>query len=327
MATKTRAVKAKKPAALPKFISPQLATLVDETPEGDGWLFEVKFDGYRTLTAASGDRVRCYTRTGLDWTERYGAIPDALAKLKLDGALLDGEVAVVDQHGHSNFADLQETLKHGGKALSYFVFDLLALGGEDLRRVPQLQRKERLKTLLKRAKPPIFYSDHITGAKAGRLMLQTLCQKQFEGVIAKRADSLYASRRSHDWLKIKCAAEQEFVIIGYTLSDKDREFSSIVLAVNENGALTYTGRVGTGFSVETLGSLYKKFKKLERATPPVKEYPREIRRYTKWLEPKLVAQIGFANFTAEGYVRQGKFLGLREDKPASAVKREQPVAL
>jgi bifunctional non-homologous end joining protein LigD len=329
---KARAAARRKPAkaasrratALPSFVSPQLATLVDDTPEGDNWLFEIKFDGYRTVTAAAGDRVVCYTRTGLDWSAKYGAIPAALAKLKLDGALLDGEVAVVDRNGRSSFADLQENLKHGGHGLSYFVFDLLALGGQDLRRLPQIERKQRLKALLKKAKPPIFYSDHIVGATAGRAMLKTLCAKQFEGVIAKRADSLYTSRRSHDWLKIKCSAEQEFVIIGYTLSDKDREFSSIVLALNERGQLRYSGRVGTGFSVETLGSLYRKFKQLERDTPPVKDYPREIRRYTRWIEPKLVAQIGFANFTAEGYVRQGKFLGLREDKPATAVKRETP---
>ncbi len=331
--TKAAAKKKAKPAAkakarpLPKFIGPQLATLVDETPDGDNWLFEVKFDGYRALTAASGDKVACYTRNGLDWTARYGAIPAAISRLKLNGALLDGEIAVVEQDGRSNFSGLQEALKRGGNGLSYFLFDLLALNGEDLRRTPLLERKARLKKLLAKAKPPLFYSDHIVGGKAGRAMVNDLCQKQFEGVIAKRADSLYSSRRGYDWLKIKCAAEQEFIIIGYTLSDKDREFSSIVLAVNEKGALRYTGRVGTGFNTAELASLYKKFKALERDTPPVKEYPREIRRITRWIEPKLVAQIGFANFTADGYVRQGKFLGLREDKKPSAVKREMPKPL
>ena len=310
---------------LPGFVEPELATLVDDVPTGDQWLFEIKFDGYRILTAASGDEVRCYTRKGLDWTARFGSLPDAIARLRLDRALLDGELVVIDEDGRSNFSLLQKALSEGGKGLSYFVFDLLFAGGEDLRDLPLIERKNRLKKLLEPAgkRGPVFFSDHIPGE--GRAVLKALCRKGFEGIIAKRADRPYRSGRGRDWLKIKCVFEQEFVIVGYTISDKDRPFSSLLLAVNEKGKLRYVGGVGTGFDARDFEDLSRRFRRLERKTPAFEgAVPSSVRRRARWLEPKLVAQVGFAGFTAEGHVRQARYLGLRLDKPPSSVRREQP---
>ena len=313
---------------LPKLVEPELATLVDDVPTGDDWLFEIKFDGYRILTAASGDEVRCYTRNGLDWTARFGGLPGALAKLDLDRALLDGELVAIDENGRSSFSALQQGLTAGGRGLSYFVFDLLFAGGKDLRHLPLIERKKRLKDLLGPAgkQGPIFLSDHIEGN--GRTILKTLCGKGFEGVIAKRADRPYRSGRGRDWLKIKCAFEQEVVVVGYTISDKDRPFSSLLLAVNERRKLRYVGGVGTGFDGQAFAELSRRFKRLERKTPAFEgAVPSAVRRRARWLEPKLVAQIGFAEFTGDGHVRQARYLGLRSDKPPSAVHREQPKPL
>ena len=313
---------------LPKLVEPELATLVDDVPTGDDWLFEIKFDGYRILTAASGDRVRCYTRNGLDWTARFGGLPAAIAKLDLDRTLLDGELVAIDANGRSSFSGLQQALTAGGRGLSYFVFDLLFAGGKDLRNLPLSERKQRLKELLDPAgkQGPILFSDHIEGN--GRTILKTLCAKGFEGVIAKRVDRPYRAGRGRDWLKIKCALEQEFVIVGYTISDKDRPFSSLLLAVNEKGKLRYVGGVGTGFDGHAFAELAQRFKRLERQTPAFAgDVPSATRRRARWLQPRLVAQIGFAEFTGDGHVRQARYLGLRADKPPAAVRREQPKPL
>jgi len=310
---------------LPKPVEPELATLVDDVPTGDQWLFEIKFDGYRILTAADGDEVRCYTRNGLDWTARFGGLPDAIAKLRLDRVLLDGELVVIDRDGRSNFSLLQEALSEGGKGLSYFVFDLLFAGGDDLRRLPLIGRKKRLRKLLAPAgkRGPVFLSDHIDGD--GGSMLQRLCKKNFEGIIAKRADRPYRSGRGHDWLKIKCSFEQEFIVVGYTISEKDRPFSSLLLAVREKGRLRYVGGVGTGFGAREFAELTRLFKPLARKTPAVADpVPAAAGRRARWLEPKLVAQVGFAGFTGDGQVRQARYLGLRPDKPPTAVHRERP---
>jgi bifunctional non-homologous end joining protein LigD len=309
----------------PRFVKPMLATLVEEVPDGKDWLFEIKFDGYRTITAASGDEVVMYTRNALDWTAKYPAIARAVARLGLDGALLDGEIVVVDDDGRSDFGALQTQLKGEGGSLSYFVFDLLALAGEDLKHKPLTERKEMLRDLLGKAGKtgPVYYTDHVEGN--GQMMFETLCRRGFEGIIAKKARAKYAPGRGHAWLKIKCGASQEFVIVGWAESAKDRPFSSILLAVNEGGKLRYAGKVGSGFSVALLDELSRKFHRLARRTPAVEgALPADAKRRAHWIEPKLVANIEFAEFTKEGLVRQGRFLGLREDKPASAVVREVP---
>jgi len=313
---------------LPDFVAPQLATLTDALPQGKDWLFEVKFDGYRALTAASGDRVRIYTRNGNDWTDRYPAIARAVAALDLKGALLDGEIVAVDDNGRSDFGALQQALGTGGRGLSYFLFDLVEHAGTNLRARALNERKERLRDLLS-AVPrsgPLFYTDHVSGD--GREMYRTLCARGFEGVIAKRATGTYRSGRGHSCLKIKCGREQEFVIVGWSASSVRRPFASILLAQYEGGRLHYAGRVGSGFSNADLTALSRQFKTLaQKESPLAAAVPSEILGRAHWLKPKLVAQIAFAEFTDDGIVRQGRFIGLRQDKPVRAVERERAMPL
>ena len=253
--------KAKARAKPPAFVAPQLATLVEDAPAGNGWFFEIKFDGYRAIAAVSGDQVALYTRSGQDWTARFAPLPQALADLDLDRVLLDGEIAVVDEQGRGDFSSLQKALSGEGGELSYFVFDLLAEAGKSLRDQSLRERKKRLQTLLAKAPKggPVFFADHIEGG--GEEFLAELCKRGFEGIIAKKADGRYVSGRTKSWLKIKCGRQQEFVIVGWTRSDKkDRAFSSLLVAVNENGKLRFAGRVGSGFSDTTLADLSKRFR-------------------------------------------------------------------
>lgn len=322
-ARKSKAGK-RKNRTLPAFLNPALATLVDEVPEGKDWLFEVKLDGYRAITAASGDDVRIYTRNGHDWTDRFSSVARAVAELNLDAVLLDGEVVAIDSEGRASFGDLQASLKSGGRNLSYFVFDLLIDGGKDLRKRPLTERKRRLQALLGDAgrQGPVFYTDHVE--EAGREVLDQLCSSGFEGIIAKRATASYPVGRGRSWLKIKCDREQEFVVIGWAPSTTSRPFSSILLGVHEDGKLRYAGKAGSGFSDEVLASLAKRLKSLARDKPAVTGIPRAITRNAHWVKPELVAQIEFAEFTRDGLIRQGRFVGLREDKPAATVIREVP---
>jgi bifunctional non-homologous end joining protein LigD len=315
-------------AELPAFIEPQLATQVDETPHGGDWLFEVKFDGYRLLMAASGNAVKLYTRSGQDWTARFPPLARAARALDLNGALIDGEVVVFNDSGVSDFGKLQQAIDEDKGAFSFFAFDLLLDRGIDLRERPLRERKALLRDRLTAAgrRGPIFYADHIEGD--GQSMLKALCGEGYEGVIAKRGGDPYRSGRGRSWLKIKCAHEQEFVILGYSPSTRGRAFSSIALGLNEKGKLRYAGRVGSGFSESELSRLATRFKKLERKAPPISgPAPSSIARNMRWLEPKLVAQVAFAGFTRDNLVRQGRFIGLREDKAPSEVRRETAVAL
>jgi len=318
-------VPAKARHKLPTFARPMLATLVDEVPQSKDWVFEVKFDGYRIQAAVSGGQVRLFTRNGLDWSDRFAGLPDALGALGLDGVLLDGEVAAVSREGRTDFSALQAALSGDGGGLQYFVFDLLAEGGASLRAKPLLERKKRLKTLLADAprNGPVFYADHVTGG--GAAMLRQLCTAGFEGVIAKRAHAPYRAGRGKAWLKIKCDKTQEFVIVGWRPSERDRAFSSILLAQYRDGELCYAGRAGSGFSGDDLAALSRQFEARARKTPPLGDVPAAIARDACWVRPDLVAQIGFAGFTGDGMIRHGRFLGLREDKPARDVRPERPV--
>ena len=311
----------------PRFRAPQLATLVAAVPAGNGWMHEIKFDGYRALVAAAGDKVTVYTRSGKDWSDKFEPLIRHFAALDLPPCLIDGEVVAYDAEGNPDFSSLQNVLKrgHGSQGekdnLAYHAFDLLELNGEDLSRLPNVERKERLEALLREAKPPIHYADHIIGA--GEKLFNQMCGAGQEGIISKRIDSPYRSERTKAWLKVKCTNRQEFVIVGWKKSSaKERPFSSLALAQNVDGKLTYKGRVGTGFNADTLDELARKFKPLERKTAPV-EVERPEARGVTWLEPKLVAEIAFGEITAQGHVRHGSFIGLRSDKPAKDVKPEQ----
>ncbi|KPP92192.1 DNA ligase D [Erythrobacter sp. HL-111] len=320
--------KPRRPAALPGFRKPQLATLVDAVPAGNGWLHEIKFDGYRALVAARGDEVRVYTRSGKDWTDKFGPLAKAFAGLDLHSCLIDGEIVASDSRGNPDFSTLQAVLKRGlgaqgeADALAFHAFDLLELDGEDLTGEPNIERKDRLEALLKRAEPPIHVADHVIGA--GERLFRAMCDAGQEGIISKRIAAPYHPSRSKAWVKVKCTQRQEFVVIGWKPSQaKGRPFSSLLMAQNEDGELVYKGNVGTGFDADLFDALIAKLKRLERKTPPAEVEPAKARG-VRWVTPKLVAEVAFAEFTADGNIRHGSFLGLREDKDPGTVTPETP---
>lgn len=312
----------------PRFQAPQLATLVDAVPAGNEWMHEIKFDGYRALVAAAGGNVRIYTRSGKDWTDKFGPLAQAVAGLGLPACLIDGEIVAYDGKGNPDFSTLQQVLKRGhgsqgGKdALAFHAFDLLTLDGEDLTNLPNIERKERLEALMSDVQPPIHLAEHVIGV--GEELYRQMCSAGQEGIISKQVDGIYRSGRGRSWVKIKCTRRQEFVIAGWTeSSSKGRPFASLVLAQHEDGDFVYKGKVGTGFDTDTLEALSSKFKPLARKTPSI-EIDRTNARGVHWLTPKLVAEVAFAEFTADGRVRHGSFVGLRGDKDAAEVTPEEP---
>jgi bifunctional non-homologous end joining protein LigD len=316
----------KSPGKPPKFRPPQLATLVDAVPAGNGWLHEIKFDGYRAMVACAGGEVRVYTRKGLDWTDKFVPLAERFKKLDLPSCLIDGEIVAYGEGGNPSFSALQTVLKRGhgsqkdSDKLSFHAFDLVELNGKDLGGLPTIERKERLEALLVGAQPPIHVTDHIIGS--GEKLLKAMCEAGQEGIISKRIDARYASARTKNWVKVKCTRRQEFVVIGWKKSSaKGRPFSSLLLAQHEDGVLTYKGNVGTGFNTDTLSDLARRMKKLETDRKPA-EVPRPDSRGVTWLKPGLVAEIAFSEFTHDGSVRHASYLGLREDKSPKDVTPE-----
>jgi bifunctional non-homologous end joining protein LigD len=319
------ALHSKEKGKLPAFASPQLATLVDHVPAGSGWLHEVKYDGYRTLIAIGGGKAKAYTRTGLDWSDRFAPIIEAAAATIIQPALIDGEVVALDANGRPNFQALQASLKDGAGTLAYFAFDLLSLDGKDLTGLPTIDRKAKLEALLKGVPAPIHYSEHVTGN--GEKLFASLCKEGMEGIVSKRADAPYRTGlRTKTWLKIKCLHRQEFVIVGWLPSDKTRGFRSLLLGVHEGDTMRYAGKVGTGFGAALMDDLPRQMKPLERKTAPV-EAPRAAVRGAHWIRPKLVAEIAFAEVTDDGVLRHSSFIALREDKPQAEVTLETPSPL
>jgi bifunctional non-homologous end joining protein LigD len=313
--------------SLPRFVEPCLATLQDKPPAGDAWLHEVKFDGYRLQARISAGKVKLLTRSGLDWTERFGErIADALAALPCETALIDGEVVALGENGISSFSALQAALSEGKTAnLVFFAFDLLHLDRANLRAEPLLARKEQLEELLKVADvdSPLRYSEHFI--EPGQTMLRHACRMGLEGVISKRAEAPYRSGRGRDWIKSKCTQRQEFVIAGYVPSKASRnQLGSLVLGYHEDGELKPAGRVGTGFTRNSAAALKKTLDAIAAKASPFRgEAGRE--RGIVWVKPELVAEIAFGSWTASKTLRHSAFLGLREDKPADDVVAEKPV--
>jgi len=324
--TASRAKQSRKPTSgPPPFRSVQLAQLVDTVPSGDRWLHEMKYDGYRTLIAIGGGEARAYTRSGLDWSEKFAPLVADAAKLKVQSALIDGEAVVLEADGRSSFQALQNAIKSSPDSIDYFAFDLLELDGEDLTGCPLTERKARLAAILPKKSDRIRYSDHIVGS--GEKLLNQFCAAGLEGVISKLATAKYVGSRSGGWLKTKCIKRQEFVIIGWTPSDKSRAFRSLILGVHDTGELRYAGKVGTGFDTAELFRLMEILQPLEQETPTVKA-PRAEVRGAHWLKPRLVAEIAYTEMTNEGTLRHPSYLGLREDKKPEAVvlETEEPVA-
>ncbi|MGB3710167.1 MAG: DNA ligase D [Erythrobacter sp.] len=328
---KARKSKAKKrSAAIPKFRKPQLATLADSVPVGNDWLHEIKFDGYRTLIAVKGEDVRVYTRSGQDWTDKFSPLIKHIVDLDLPPCLIDGEIVAPGPDGNPSFSALQQMLGRGrsaqkpGDRLQFHAFDLLELSGEDLTDLPLIERKERLEGVLKGTQAPLMVADHVIGA--GEKLFTTMCDAGQEGIISKRIDAPYRHARSKGWLKVKCTRRQEFVIVGAKSSSaKGRPFASLLLAQHDGDDLVYRGNVGTGFDGDDFDELAGKLRRLSRKTPPL-DVPAAKSRGVEWVTPKLVAEIAFAEFTADGIVRHGSYLGLRGDKPASEVTGEKRIA-
>ncbi|WBO23870.1 DNA ligase D [Sphingomonas abietis] len=321
----TRPRKAKTAGTPPPFRAVQLATLVDHVPAGSSWLHEMKYDGYRTLISVGGGDGRAYTRSGLDWTDKFAAIVADAATLDVSSALLDGEAVVLDAEGRTSFQQLQGALKDDPGSILYYAFDLLELDGDDLTGLPLVQRKEKLAALIGAGTEKIRYSDHIVGR--GEELFETFCEAGLEGVISKRADAKYIGSRSGSWVKTKCIKRQEFVIVGWTPSDKQRGFRALLLGVNEDGKLRYAGKVGTGFNADQIEKLMGLMTPLEVESPTV-EAPRAAVRGAHWIKPKLVAEIAFMEVTGDGVLRHSSYLGLRLDKKPEAVvfEKEAPVA-
>lgn len=312
-----------KSTRLPPFAKPMLATLWDTAPAGEDWIFEIKYDGYRALIAADGSAVKIYTRSGLDWTARFPNIAQAVAALNLPATLLDSEITVLDTSGRSDFGALVGALEAGKSPFTCFAFDILTHDGKDQRQLALKARKQLLKKLLAGAAKAgaLQYSDDFAGN--GAAVLKTACAHGLEGIIAKRADRPYRAGRSEDWVKIKCGHAQEFIVIGFAPSAKRRAFSSLLLAVLQGETLRYAGRVGGGFSEASLQHLAQ-WRDAHRTRLAACDVPAPMRRNVVWVAPDLTVQIEFAGWTPDGLVRQGRFTGIREDKPAREVKAEIP---
>jgi bifunctional non-homologous end joining protein LigD len=314
--------------ALPPSVKPMLATLVDSVPGDDGWVYELKYDGVRLLSRCDGADVRCISRNGIDWTHKVGPIVDALAKLKLRGAWLDGELIVSDANGRSDFSLLQHMLEQGRiEELQYCIFDALYLNGVDVRSEPLTVRKTRLDAALAKlpAKGPLRLADQIHSDSAQ--LMTRVCNQHLEGLIAKRVDSVYRGDRSPDWLKIKCRLEQEFVVGGasYIESRGTGAWSSLLVGVQGRHSVKYCGRVGGGFNNAERAEWQKRIDKLARKDSPFDRLP-EKRSGEKWIwmKPELVVQVAFQDWTVDGVLRQPRYLGLREDRDPDTVTREEP---
>jgi bifunctional non-homologous end joining protein LigD len=310
---------------LEPFIPPQLATLVDRPPDDANWIHEIKIDGYRIYARCQDGAVRLMTRTGQDWTHRFKPIAAALSALPARQYAIDGEIAVLDERGTSNFSALQEALSNGTEDRFHFIaFDLLHLDGYDLRQVALRDRKSLLRRLLAAPPASVAFSDDISGG--GATVFAHACQMRLEGVVSKRADRPYESGRSGSWVKSKCVMRQEFVIGGFTDPKTARAgIGALAIGYYKDGKFHYAGRVGTGFSQMVSQALAKQLRKLAQSESAFVDIPREARRSVHWVKPSLVCEVEFLAWTRDGVLRHPSFQGLREDKPAVEVKRESPM--
>jgi bifunctional non-homologous end joining protein LigD len=318
-------------AALPAALKPQLATLADAAPsDPQNWLYEVKFDGYRLLARIDSKSIQLLTRNGHDWTNRLPHLAKALRSLKLPSGWYDGEIVSLNDRGLPDFQALQNAFDSAKTSdIQYFVFDLPYFKGKDLRGLPLIRRREILEQTLQGAitggESPVQLSARFDAPL--RDIQESACRMGLEGVIVKLKDSPYVSRRSTAWLKLKCGQRQEFVIGGYTQPQGSRVgIGALLLGVHdEHGRLRYAGKVGTGFSSRSLQDLHQRLERLQSDNSPFGEdTPHE--RLAHWIQPKLLAEVSFAQWTGSGRIRHAVFHGLRNDKPPKAITREQSMA-
>jgi bifunctional non-homologous end joining protein LigD len=306
--------------------APMLATLARDVPRGDDWLYEVKWDGYRAIGDIHGGEATLTSRRGNDLTTRFATVARALERtVKTPDCVLDGEVCALDEEGRATFSAMQQG--KSGTRYVFVAFDLLEIEGEPMIDRPLTERRERLETLLDRRNRTVLFSDSF---EDGRALLEAAKQQRYEGIVAKKASSRYQpGRRSAEWLKIKTHARQEFVIAGYTKGQGRRaeHFGSLILGYNVDGELKYAGNVGTGFTDEEIDRLLAALRPLERRAPTFAQVPKmpKVRKDAiRWVEPELVAEVEFVEWTHDGRLRAPSYQGLREDKPADDVQREEP---
>jgi bifunctional non-homologous end joining protein LigD len=315
-------------AKLPETLAPQLATLVARPPaEPQGWAYEIKYDGYRLLARIDGSSIRLFTRKGNDWTDKLPRLAKAVAALEISSGWVDGEIVVMNEHGVPDFGALQNAFDHASTArIIFYVFDLPYFDGLDLRQLPLAQRREILCALITRnPQETIRFSDAFEDAPQD--LLESARRVGLEGVIGKRVDSAYVSRRSPDWIKLKTQLRQEFVIGGYTAPKGSRAgLGALMLGVHDDeGALLYAGNVGTGFNDETLNDLKARLKKIHADRSPFATLPAGAKG--QWVKPVLLAEVAFGEWTHGGHIRHSVFQGLRTDKPATNIFREKPAVL
>ena len=326
------AVKAK----LPDKLSPQLATLVRGFPAGGDWLYELKLDGYRLLARIDKGSVKLYTRRGNDWTDKMKPLAEAFEAMGVQSAWIDGEIVVLNGHGTPDFNALQNAFDTSRtKSIVFFAFDVPYLDGYDLRKVELRSRRAVLRPLIEaQGSEQLRFSEDFKADPAS--ILRSACEMKLEGIIAKRADAPYVSQRTESWLKIKCQARQEFVIAGYTdRTGSTTEVGSLVLAYHdENGKLRPAGNVGTGWDSATAAELHTQLKQLEVPKPPFEAGELKPGRWSKraagterWVKPQLVAEVRFGDWTPDGHIRHAAFEGLRVDKPAKEITREQAASV
>ena len=315
----------------PRFVPPQLCEARASAPKGADWLHEMKYDGYRMQIVLERGRARLFTRQGHDWTARLPALKAAAEKLSADSAVLDGEAVVFDAGGLSDFPALAAALKRGAGSsagpISYVAFDLLHLDGEDLRALPLLERKARLEKLLARKPDALSYASHVIGE--GPAVFAKAVAAGAEGIVSKRVNLPYRSGRGPGWAKVKDRRREDVTVIGWTPSERGRAFAALVVAREEKGRLIYAGRVGAGFDARAQDELMRHLRALARKQPPDVERLDLAPRGVRWAEPGLIVEAAMAGWTGDGLVRQGAFLGVREDRAdelAAARARARPHA-
>ena len=317
-------LKGAKKAALPDFVPPMLATLMAKPPEGARWIHEIKYDGYRLQARLDRGKATLLTRSGLDWTDRFGPqLVENLKAIAVKTALLDGELVVETRAGASDFSALQADLSDGrSDRFVFYAFDLIHLDGYDLRAVPLIERKAMLERLLTNAAPGLRVSRHLS--ESGDMVLRHACRLSLEGIVSKVLDAPYKQGRSRNWVKSKCSARQEFVIGGYVPSSVSaRRIGSLLLGVYEDGKLVSVGRVGTGFTATMAQDLFQRLQSLRTARSPFGlALSADEARGAVFVKPRLVAEVEFRAWTADAHLRHASFRGLREDKPASEITRE-----
>ena len=325
--TKTSLPDNARKADLPRTLAPELATLVDEPPlDPEEWIYEIKFDGYRMLSRIEGGEVRLITRNGNDWSRKLPHLVKAIGKMRLKSGWLDGEIAVLDENGLPDFQSLQNAFDSAHtERIIYYLFDVPFYDGYDLRDASLVERRTLLQKLFEAPIPDeVRFSDVFNASPAE--ILDSACQLGLEGVIGKRKTSVYVSRRSQDWIKLKCKNRQEFVIGGYTDPKGTRKgIGSLLLGFyDEDRKFRYAGNVGAGFSDQTLQDLRTKLDRIASEECPFVKAS-GIDKYAHWVEPRLIAEVSFGEWTRGGHIRHSVFHGLRSDKKADVIVREKPV--